>query len=275
LKGDVFNSMRLGCNTVLFAAHDLAGALERVAWCGFQEVELAAIPGMCEHIAPGRDDPASVREQVEAVGLLPVAIEAAMDLSNPDNHPRFVEVLRMAAGLGVEVVNTGGGGKSDDAESERAVHEAIRKLAPFADSLGVLIGVKAHVGQAMYNTESALRAIEAVEAPGWGVNYDASHLYRVGDDVVQAAELLGSRLASVHIRDTLEQIIPIGPPTTQIPGRGSIDLRGVLAELQTGGFVGPIDLEVIGGGKLEDWQAVAVAAEGRGYLNRLMRELGG
>jgi len=33
-----------------------------------------------------------------------------------------------------------------------------------------------------------------------------------------------------------------------------------------------VNLEVIGGAKLEDWQAVAVAAEGHGYLSRLMQE---
>lgn len=263
--------MRLGCNTVLFAAQDLAGALERVAWCGYAEVELAAIPGMCEHVSPAADT-AAVRSQVEAASLRIVAVEAAMDLTDPANHDRFRAVLRMAAGLGAEVVNTGGGGKSDDADSERAVHGAIRQLAPEAASLGVRLGVKAHVNQAVYNTETALRALDAVPEPGWGINYDASHLYRVGDDVVQAASQLGSRLASVHIRDTQEAVIPIGPPVTQIPGRGNIDLAGVVAALRATGYDGPVNLEVIGGAKLEDWQAVAVAAEGHGYLSRLMQE---
>jgi sugar phosphate isomerase/epimerase len=74
----------------------------------------------------------------------------------------------------------------------------------------------------------------------------------------------------VHIRDTLERVIPIGPPPTQIPGRGSIDLKGVLAELQRVAYKGPINLEVIGAGKMEDWQVTAIAAESRGYLHHLM-----
>jgi sugar phosphate isomerase/epimerase len=264
--------MRLGCNTVLFAAQDLAGALERVAWCGFEEVELAAIPGMCEHVSPA-GEPDAVVEQARAAGLRPVAIEAAMDLSDPKNRQRFRKVLELAAKLGVEVLDTGGGGKSDDAESERRVHAAIAELAPAAEDLGVRLGIKAHVNQAIYNTETALRALDAVPQAGWGINYDASHLYRVGDDVVAAARALGPRIASVHIRDTLEPVIPIGPPPTQIPGRGRIDLAGVLAELAAGGYSGPLNLEVIGGAKLEDWQAVAIAAESRGYLHRLMQDL--
>lgn len=266
--------MRLGCNTVLFAAQDLSCALERISWCGFKEVELAAIPGMCEHVAPGRDDAAKVKQMLEEAGLRPVAMEAAMNLTDSSNFPRFIEVLRFAAQVGVEVVNTGNGGKSDDLDSEKAVHAAIRQLAPHARELGIKMGVKAHVNQAVYNTASALRALDAVgEVEGWGINYDASHLYRVGDDVVQAVERLGTRIASVHIRDTLELVIPIGPPLTQVPGRGSIDLPGVVQALKRVGYAGPIDLEVIGAAKLADWQTTAIAAESHGYLHALMQSL--
>jgi sugar phosphate isomerase/epimerase len=120
-----------------------------------------------------------------------------------------------------------------------------------------------------------LRALEAVDIPGWGINYDASHLYRVGDDVVRAAELLSGHIASVHIRDTLELVIPIGPPQTQIPGRGRIPLAGVVSALQRTDYQGPINLEVIGAAALKDWQAVAIAAESRGYLHRLSDALDG
>src|SRR5947209_2869988 len=265
--------MRLGCNTVLFAAQNLSGALARVAWSGFEEVELAAIPGMCEHVVPGHDDAARVKRKAKDPGLQPVAIEAAMNLAEPTSIPRFIAVLRLASELGVEVVNTGGGGKSNDVESEKAVHAAIRQLAPQAQALGVMIGIKAHVNQAIYKTESALRALDAVGSEGWGLNYDASHLYRVGDDVVRAVEKLGNRLASVHIRDTLGPVIPIGPPQTQIPGRGRIDLKEVLQALYSTDYRGPINLEVIGGSALQDWQAVAIAAESRGYLHRIMQTL--
>lgn len=262
-------SMRLGCNTVLFGRLALGDALQRVAWCGYAEVELAAIPGMAEHLTLDAD-PAEVRALAEGAGLRAVAIEAAMDLTNPANRERFRQVLEFGAALGVEVVNTGGGGASDNPESERAVHAALGELATYAASLGLALGLKAHVNQAVYDTASALRALDAVPPEGWGINYDASHLYRVGDDPADAARRLAPRLASVHIRDTLEPVIPIGPPHTQIPGRGSIDLEGVLAALGEAGYAGPLNLEVIGGAGLEEWQAVAVAAESRGYLRRLM-----
>lgn len=265
--------MRPGCNTVLFSSQPLAGALARAAWSGFDEVELASIPGMAEHIAPGRDEPAALRDAFAQAGVRAVAIEAATNLLDPNNLPRFIAVLQLASQIGVGVVNTGGGGRSDDPESEQAVQAVIKQLAPQAHDLGVKLGIKAHVNQAIYNTASALRALEAVDLPGWGINYDASHLYRVGDDVVYAAQKLGPHIASVHIRDTLEQVIPIGPPPTQIPGRGRIPLKDVVSTLQQVGYQGPINLEVIGAGSLQDWQSVAIAAESRGYLHRIFDEL--
>lgn len=263
--------MRLGCNTVLFPTQDLQGALARVAWCGFKEVELAAIPGMCEHVVPTRDAAQEIKRQVEEAGLRAVAMEAAMNLTVPDNIPRFLAVLRFAAQLGIEVVNTGNGGKSDNPEDERVVHAAIRELAPRAQALGVKIGVKAHVNQAIYNMVSALRALDAVPLEGWGINYDASHLYRVGDDMVQAVQQLGQKIVSVHIRDTVEQVIPIGPPPTQVAGRGNIDLPAIVRAFQAIGYKGPVDVEIIGGANFQDWQMVAIAAESRGYLHRVMQ----
>lgn len=261
--------MRLGCNTVVFAQKSLPEALARVAWCGFQEVEFAAIPGMCEHISPDRDKPDEVKHHIANSGLRPAAIEAAMNLSDPQTHTRFLAIFEFAAQIGVEVVNTGSGGKSDDRASEEAVYTAIRQLAPRAQELGITLGIKTHVNQAIYNTKSALQALEAVPVAGWGINYDASHLYRLGDDVVQSVHQLRGKIASAHIRDTLEQVIPIGPPPTQIPGRGRIDLAGVINALTQIDYQGPLNLEVIGTKALEDWQAVAIAAESRGYLHRL------
>lgn len=265
--------MRLGCNTVIFGGRTLPEALERIVWCGFQEVELAALGRMADHLDPTRDDPDEISSLVENAGLKAVAIEAATDLTNPNNLPRFKDTLALASKLGVEVVNTGSGGKSDDADSERAAHAAIREIASYASELGIRVGVKAHVNAAIYNTETALLALDAVPPEGWGINYDASHLFRVGDDVVEAAEKLGSRVVSVHIRDTEQPVIPIGPPPTQIPGRGGIDLECVLRVFKSGGYTGPIDLEIIGTKEYPDWQAVAIAAESRGYLHRLMQTI--
>ena len=90
---------------------------------------------------------------------------------------------------------------------------------------------------------------------------------------MQAVQQLGQRIVSVHIRDTLERVIPIGPPQTQIPGRGRIDLQAVLQAFQGIDYKGPVDLEVIGGAKLQDWQAVALAAESRGYLHHIMQTI--
>ncbi|GCE24016.1 hypothetical protein [Dictyobacter kobayashii] len=43
--------------------------------------------------------------------------------------------------------------------------------------------------------------------------------------------------------------------------------------MQQAHYRGPLNLEVIGGATLEDWQASAIAAESHGYLARIMQTL--
>ena len=42
--------MKLGCNTVLFNQLDLYGALQHIAWAGYDGVELAYMANMAQHI---------------------------------------------------------------------------------------------------------------------------------------------------------------------------------------------------------------------------------
>jgi len=42
--------MKLGCGTVLFNQLDLYGALQHIAWAGYQGVELACMANMAQHI---------------------------------------------------------------------------------------------------------------------------------------------------------------------------------------------------------------------------------
>ena len=44
------HSILLGVNSVLFQGHDLATAMQHIAWAGYDGVELSAIKGMCEHL---------------------------------------------------------------------------------------------------------------------------------------------------------------------------------------------------------------------------------
>ena len=268
-------TFRLGCNTVLFAMTDLPDALQHLAWVGYDGAELSYIPNMVEHVLPEQPDAyyAEIKQRASDLGLGLYAIECT-----PNAPERVENACRIAAALGIPVVAIGSGGKTGDEDSFRQAVDLGRTLAAIAGKQGVTLALKPHVGAAVYNTETALRAWKEIGSKSLGLNFDPSHLVRAGEDVTEAARAFtaAGAMAHSHFRDCLTTQIggPPGPPEEQIPGRGRVDVKGVLRALSEGGYEGVIDLEVIGAKGYSVSRAMGIAAETRGYLRRVMEEIG-
>ncbi len=264
---------RVGCNTVLFGMTDVGTALQHIAWTGYDGAELAALPQMADHLqtGQGRDYALSLRRQAADLGLDLFAIEAAT--AEP---ARLEGVLQAAAELEIPVVAIGSGGKTGDDASFREAIDLNGRLAELAGRYGVRLAMKPHVGAAVYNTETALRAWGEINSPHLGLNFDPSHLHRAGEDVADAARRLGQAgaLFHSHFRDCPNRTERgPGTPEGQIPGRGEVDIPGVLRALSDAGYGGVLDLEVIGARAYCPSRAMGIAAETRGYLRRCLQEL--
>jgi sugar phosphate isomerase/epimerase len=260
--------MKLGANTVLFAGFDLKTAIEHIAWSGYDGVELAAIKGMCEHLNLDtyQQDASEIKDLLASHNLELLAMElASLDES------RLLRAFEAAAALGIPVVNIGPGGKSDVEEDLRRQIDFIRKMARKAESHGVVLCVKAHVGQSIYNTPTTLRAMAEIDSPGFGVDMDPSHIYRSGENPVEALGKVISRVGHVHIRDCVNRAGGPGPIEEQTCGRGSVDLLGYIKVLCDNGYQGPVDLEIIGAPRDNLPRCTIVAAESRGYLNACLK----
>lgn len=263
--------MRLGCNTVLFASADLTTALEHIAWAGYRYVELAAIEGMCEHVRPDLD-PAGIREVRQLLADRGLEV-TAMEVGRPDRG-RLEQIFGLASDLGVAIVNIGSGGVSGDEESVKGAIALIGALARLAGQHGVRLAVKPHVGQAIYNSATALRLMDEVREAALGLNFDPSHLFRAGENPEEVAGAWGTQIATSHFRDCHSRAQQVGPPETQIPGRGVVDLPATLRALREAGYAGPLNLEVIGAREYPLARAMGIAAESRGYLHRCLQEIG-
>jgi sugar phosphate isomerase/epimerase len=263
--------MKLGCNTVLFGRYDLETALRGLAFAGYRAAEVSAIASMAEHlrIDQGPAHVAEVKSLALRHGLELTGVEAATN--DPD---RLTSIMRVSAEVGIPVVNIGPGGKSGDEESLKRSIDFIARMSDEAAKLGVTLAVKAHVGAAIYNTETTLRAIREVDSPGFGIDFDPSHIFRANEEPEVAIRALAGRLAHVHIRDCVSRELRVGPPPEQVPGRGNVDLVALLRSLKDIGYAGPVNLEIIGALQYELWQAQSIAAESQGYLRRCMREAG-
>ncbi|WP_059102620.1 sugar phosphate isomerase/epimerase family protein [Shouchella shacheensis] len=266
--------MKLGVNSVLFGGYDLKTAIEYIKFSGYQGIELASIVGMAEHLkdAALESELSEIKNWVEEAELDLYSVEAATNILEPENRERTKRVFERAAKLGIPMVTTGSAGESNDEEKMEQSLRAIEELAIAANDVGIKYALKLHYGQSIYNTETALRLMREVKHPALGLNLDATHIGRVGDDPVKAVEALQEHVIHTHIRDTFIEELKIAAPEYQIAGRGTVPLKEVVQKMVDTGYQGATVLEIIGAKEYDLPKVAAIAAESHGYLTRLFEE---
>jgi sugar phosphate isomerase/epimerase len=263
--------MKLGVNSVLFSGFDFATAARHIAMAGYDGIEVSAIKGMCEHLVldAWRNQAEGVRRAAADNGLALLSMEvAALE------EARLIPAFDAAEALGIPVVNIGPGGKSGSAEDLERQVDLMARMAREAARRGVTLCVKAHVGACIDDTPTTLKAMRAIEGPGFGIDMDPSHIHRAGEEPARALEQVIARVRHVHIRDCKGRGPGPGTPQDQACGRGDIDLAAYCRVLTDAGYGGPVCLEVIGAGSLDLAQVCVIAAESRGYLNCCVSALG-
>lgn len=264
--------VKLGVNSVLFKEFDFATAAKHIALAGYDGVEISAIEGMCEHLelSRWRQQKDELRSIVQENGLSFLSMEVAAL-----NEERLLPAFEAAAEIGIPIVNVGPGGKLGVEEDLLASIDKLASLSERAESYGVTLCVKAHVGSAIYNTPTTLRAIEAISSQGFGIDMDPSHIHRAGENSEEALPAVLHRVKHIHIRDCKGREQGPGPIELQACGRGDIDLYRYCQAFSDGGYDGPVVLEVIGAGPGHSLAQVSiVAAESYGYLNAVLKHLG-
>ena len=263
--------MKLGVNSVLFGGYDMEAAFKWAKTCGYDALEISAIEGMSEHLVLDRwKELAPLIRQLSKTYELPVQ---AMEQPSQD-HAVMETAFQAAVEIGIPIINCGPGGKSDDEESLRQAIDALGTLADKAAQYGVTLCVKAHVGAAIYNTETTLHALEAITSPAFGLDMDPSHIHRADENPVDAIAAVVQRIRHVHIRDCLGRQKGPGTPEMQANGRGDIDLPGYIRVLHENGYEGPVDLEVIGAKEYSLDACVAIAADARGHMQACLQACG-
>ncbi|MEE3235160.1 MAG: sugar phosphate isomerase/epimerase [Candidatus Latescibacterota bacterium] len=263
--------IKLGANSVLFAGFDLGTAFKYIACAGYDGIELSAIKGMCEHLELDnwQAQKNQIKELSEEHGLELLSMEeAALD------EDRLEKAFAAGAEIGIPVINVGPGGTADVEEDFERQIVLLAKMAERAEAHGVVMCVKAHVGNCIYNTPSTLRAMSEIDSLGFGIDMDPSHIHRAGENPVEALEAVISRVKHVHIRDCAVSEGGPGTPELQACGRGNIDLAGYVAVLHEAGIEVAASLEIIGAKDYELGRVTTIAAESRGYLNACLKKCG-
>jgi sugar phosphate isomerase/epimerase len=229
--------MRLGVFTALYDALPLEQALDRIAGLGVRTVEL----GTGNYVGNGHADPETLLGDPAALAAFRRALDdREMGISalsqhgnplHPDpevagaHHRTWRATVELAQQLEVDVVVAFSGCPGDHPEARRPnwivcpwpedFSEALawqweQRVLPYwsretdhARGAGIRIGLEMHPGMAVYNLET-LQRLRAAVGEIAGCNFDPSHLFWQGVDVVEAATALGREgaLVHVHAKDT-------------------------------------------------------------------------
>lgn len=249
----------------------MESAFKYIAMAGYDGIELSAIDGMSEHLVLPRwkELAPEIKRFSSEYGLELLAME------QPSQDPERMELaFQAAAEIGIPIVNCGPGGKKDDDESLQQTIDSLGSLAEMAGRYGVILCVKAHVGASIWSTPSTLAAMQAISHASFGIDMDPSHIYRGGENPVEALKAVISRVKHVHIRDCKGRQQNPGTPDMQANGRGDIDLLGYIRVLHDSGYTGAVDLEIIGAKELSLEQCCIVAAESRGHMQACLQACG-
>jgi sugar phosphate isomerase/epimerase len=245
---------RLGCSTISFRHEGLPSALETIAGLGFEEIDLGALPGVCDHVPYDLDNDAvsAVTADVAASGLRIRSVNGDIGDLNAvlDGKGRAAREAHLEALLTL-TANTGS--KALVLPCGALDHDPVRSIEEDLDSIaGELIwagnraaefGVELwteslHFLRFCWNLERAGLLAERLSASGVGIVMDFSHIVAAGEDALEYIGRHQGRISHVHLRDAVPGNINLSI------GNGDADFAAGLHALATSGYTGHFSLEL-------------------------------
>jgi sugar phosphate isomerase/epimerase len=231
-------------STIVFAPHPIDAALEGLAEAGYRNVEIGAVKGWFEHIDPDTVTDAEIQRigsKLSQVGLNPVSLSGHTQLQTNEGKERFRRAIDIAAGLGMQIVNTFTGDAESEEERE-AYFANVQELCDHAGSLGLKIGMETDSNM-LPTAKIGVEILDRIDRPEvLGFNYDPGNvIYYTGADPYEDVLYALPRMVHFHLKDKIGGKGVFNFPPT---GDGEIDIPRLLKILEDGGYTGPISAEV-------------------------------
>ena len=270
--------MNFAFSTNAFKQTSLEESLREIAECGYAGAEiLADVP----HAYPRDMDVRRierVRALLEQLRLAVTNLNAFTLFAVGDTyHPSWIEpdekarevriehtgnCILLARDLGAPSLSLEPGGPLPEgmrrSEALALYRDGLARVLPLADECGVNLLVEPEPDLLIERPEQFEELVAALPHERLGLNFDIGHFFCVGADPAEAARRLAPHIRHVH----LEDIAASRAHRHLVPGRGAVDLRGVLAALRDVGYDGWVTVELYP----YEAQAREVAAEAFAYL---------
>ncbi|WP_125613848.1 sugar phosphate isomerase/epimerase family protein [Specibacter cremeus] len=271
---------RLGCSSISFRHQDLPAALRTIGGLGFEEIDLGALPGVCNHVPYDLDADAitAVAADVAASGLRVRSVNgdigdlnAALDADRQAARDLHLDaLLTLTAKTGAKALVLPCGALN---------HEPVRSLEEDLDTIAaqlVRAGERAaefgvelwteslHFLRFCWNLERAERLAHRLAGSGVGVVMDFSHIVASGEDPLEYIERHQGRITHVHLRDAVPGNINLSI------GNGRADFAAGLRSLAARGYSGHFSLELETRDVTHD-ERPAAAAQAASLITDLIR----
>jgi sugar phosphate isomerase/epimerase len=196
---------------------------------------------------------------------------------------RMKDTARSAAQLGVTQVNGFTGSAvwhmlysfppNDFAVVDQGYQDFAERWGPIVDVFdaeGVRFGLEVHPGEIAYDFVTTRRTLDAIgHRPGFGINFDPSHLAHQFLDSAVFVEEFADRIYHVHVKDSKKTLdgrksilgghLNFGEPQRGwdfvSPGHGDVDFESLFRALNRIGYQGPLSIEWEDSGMDREWGA--------------------
>ena len=252
--------IRLACSTICFRTSPIEVALEEIKRFGFSTIDLAVIPGFCDHFDAARQSGAEREDFVALVRrsgfAVPTITAVPGHFNAPEASPSLilnagVQNLKLAALLGAEALNVHCGLPTGDLHDRRQFKaqalvqaQGLKRLAQEAARLGLNLNVEAPHRNGLCRTlEEAEFLLAEIDEPNVNFLLDVTHVQAGKARPEDAARRFAGRLGYAHLRDGKGENIFL------TPGDGDIDFHAFFQALEQIGYEGWCALELEGTGE--------------------------
>ena len=266
-------------NPMIFRELSLEDAIRKVVDMGFDQIEVWRVQTETLATQPLRHQ---LRDFVTSLGSTIVGLNSAdqayfQSLSGPEDVGPALQGFKgdidLSADLGGEYVCNFEGRRAvgaTDADVEGPIFEATRSLfhqaCAYGAERGVRVLVEVHPFTLGTDVEWLCRLCDQLDPEQFGVIYDPCH-FGVGlpDGYLEAIGKLGNRIKCVHFSDSDKISSELHFP----PGKGCLDLEGILSELKR--------IEFRGSWMVDPWLyplPEEAARSGRDFLREALKSFG-
>jgi sugar phosphate isomerase/epimerase len=245
---------RLGCSSISFRQQDLPTALRTIAGLGFTEIDLGALPGVCDHVPYelGADAVSAVAADVSASGLRVRSVNgdigdlnAVLDAGQQAQRDSHLDaLLTLTAKTGAKALVLPCGALNHEPvrsleEDLDAVAAQLIRAAEKAAGFGVELWTESlHFLRFCWNLDRAGQLADRLKGSGVGIVMDFSHIVAAGEEVASYLDRHRGRISHVHLRDAVPGNINLSI------GNGQADFAAGLARLAADGYKGHFSLEL-------------------------------